>query len=75
MKCLTCKNGEPTYGTTTFTADRDGVIVVVRHVPARICNICGEEYFDEDVSARVLQQVKEAAKAGGEVSIKEFAAA
>ena len=55
MKCLSCKNGTPTEGTTTFTAERDGVFVIVKHVPARICNICGEEYFDAAITARVLK--------------------
>jgi YgiT-type zinc finger domain-containing protein len=75
MKCLSCKNGTPTEGTTTFTAERDGVFVIVKHVPARICNICGEEYFDATITARVLEQVKEAAKAGGQLNLREYAAA
>lgn len=75
MKCLSCKNGTPSQGTTTFTADRNGVIVVVKNVPARICNICGEEYFDAEVTAKVLEQVKEAAKAGGQLNLREYVAA
>ena len=75
MKCLSCKNGIPKPGMTMFTAERDGVVVIVKNVPARICDICGEEYFDAEVTSRVLDQVKEAAKAGGELNLREYAAA
>lgn len=75
MKCLTCKHGDPKPGITTFTAEREGVFVVVRNVPARICNICGEEYFEAEVTKNVLDQVKEAAKVGGQLNLREYVAA
>jgi YgiT-type zinc finger domain-containing protein len=75
MKCLSCKNGTPEPGTTTFTADADGVLVIVRNVPALICNICGEEYFDAEVSAQLQDQIDEAAKSGGELTVRTYRAA
>jgi YgiT-type zinc finger domain-containing protein len=75
MKCLRCKNGIPTQGKTTFTADRDGVTIIIKNVPARICNICGDEYFEAAVTAKILEQVKEAAKAGGQLNLREYTAA
>jgi YgiT-type zinc finger domain-containing protein len=75
MKCLSCKHGIPEPGITTFTAERDGVIVLVKNVPARICNVCGEEYFDAEVTKKILDQVEDAAKAGGQLNLREFAAA
>ena len=75
MKCLSCKNGVPQAGMTTFTADRDGVIIIIKNVPARICDICGEEYFDAAITAQVLEQVKDAARAGGQLNLREFVAA
>jgi YgiT-type zinc finger domain-containing protein len=75
MKCLSCKTGEPKLGTTTFAAERDGVLVVVKHVPALICAQCGEEYFEGRVTDGLMEQVKEAVKAGGEVNIREYQAA
>ena len=75
MKCLACKNGSPVPGETTFTAERDGVLVVVRHVPALICQTCGEEYLDDSVVEELYQQVEKAVKGGKEVTIQEFQAA
>jgi YgiT-type zinc finger domain-containing protein len=74
MKCLSCKTGEPAPGTTTFTAERDGVLVVVRHVPALICAQCGAEYFEGPVTDDLAEQVREAVRAGGQVNIRDYAA-
>ncbi len=72
MKCLICKHGTPKPGVTNFTVERDGVLVVIRHVPASICEICGEEYFDDSITDELYKQVDGAIKAGQEVSIQEF---
>ena len=50
-----CKTGDPTSGRTTVTFDREeGVTIVIRNVPARICPQCGEQYFDADATDRLL---------------------
>ena len=75
MKCVICKHGETVMGTTTVTLERDGLTLVVKGVPARICDNCGEEYVLEDTASRLLQLVEEAAGAGVEVDIRQYAAA
>lgn len=73
--CIACKHGELGPGKTTFTAERDGLIVVIKAVPALICGTCEEEYLDEAVTKELLRQVDEMVKAGVEVAIREFEAA
>jgi YgiT-type zinc finger domain-containing protein len=72
MKCLACKHGTPKPGVTNFTTERDGVLVVVCHVPALICETRGEEYLDDSVTDGLYQQVDKAVKDGKEVIIQEF---
>lgn len=74
-KCTTCKNGELEPGKTVFTADRDGVLVVIRNVPALVCETCEDEYFDEVVTEELLKEVDEAVNAHGQVVIREYRAA
>lgn len=74
-KCITCKHGELKPGKAVFTADRDGVLVVIRNVPALVCGTCEEEYFDEAVTQELLNSVEEAVKARGQVVIREYEAA
>ena len=60
MKCIVCHQGETQPGTTTLTFDRAGSTIVVRSVPAEVCENCGEAYVAEDVTASVLDFVRKA---------------
>jgi len=73
MKCVICKVGETRPGKTTITLERDGTTLVVKGVPASICANCGEEYVDEQTTARLLQSAEEAVRARVQVDVREFA--
>jgi YgiT-type zinc finger domain-containing protein len=75
MKCVICKHGETRRGTATVTFTRDTTTVVIKGVPADVCDNCGEEYIDEATTARLLRTVEEAARAGVEVDVREYIAA
>ena len=75
MKCPVCRNGETRRGTVTLTLERGALTMVVRHVPAQICDNCGEEYIDKSATERALEQVEVAALQGGTVEVREFIAA
>ena len=75
MKCAICGNGELLPGATTATFNRGTTTVVIKAVPANVCNECGEAYFDESISERLLQIVDAAARAGVEVEVRQFVAA
>ena len=75
MKCVVCKQGETASGKATMTLERKGSTLVFKHVPARVCSNCGEEYIDEEAARHVLKIADEAAKTGVEVGIREYAAA
>ncbi len=74
MKCVICKQGELKAGKVTVTLERKGSTLVFKGVPAQVCPNCGEEYVDEDVSAKLLQRADELAKDGAQVDVREYAA-
>jgi len=74
MQCVICKNGETAPGTTTVTVDRNELTVVLRHVPAEVCQTCGSDYLRAEVMAQVEKMVERAADQGTLVEIREFAA-
>ena len=55
--------------------ERDALTMVVRHVPAEVCENCGEEYVDEAVAAAALEHAEASAPAGVTVEVREYAAA
>ena len=74
MKCTICKQGETHPGETTVTLQRGGTTVIVKGVPAEVCENCGEYYLSAEVSAVVLERAERAASNGTEVEILRYAA-
>jgi YgiT-type zinc finger domain-containing protein len=72
MKCVVCKLGDTHAGHTTVTLEREGAALVVRKVPAQVCENCGEAYVTAEVTRSLLQSAREALRAGVEVDIREF---
>ena len=74
MKCAICRHGDTQPDTTTVTLERDALTLVVKGVPALVCDTCGEQYVDEETAARLLRTVEEAARAGVQVDVRAYAA-
>ncbi len=75
MKCVICKTGETADGTTTVTIERRGTMLVLRGVPARVCQTCGEAYVSGEVTDEILRRAEEMQRQGVEVDIRRFALA
>jgi len=74
MTCVICKNGQLQNGVTNVTMEQSGATVVFKAVPANICNNCGEEYFDESVTANLLELTKKIANSGVELDVRTYRA-
>lgn len=74
MKCVLCKQGETRPGKVTVVLQRGETTVILKEVPAEICENCGEYYLSEDITDRILKRAEEAVKSGAEVEILRFAA-
>jgi len=75
MNCVICKNGETQLGKATVTLEREETTLVIKGVPAQVCANCGEEYVDEETTSRLLKTAEEAARAGVQVDVRQYAAA
>ena len=75
MKCIVCKTGTVSSGTTTLSIDNGTTVVVIRNVPAQICSNCGEEYIDADTMKEIETLVDSAQKAGLNIAVQQFHAA
>ena len=74
MKCVICKTGDTTAGYTTVTLQRAGTVVIIKEVPADVCQDCGEYYLDEAVASKVYAQAEDAVTRHAEVEILQYAA-
>jgi YgiT-type zinc finger domain-containing protein len=75
MKCMICKHGETQPGFTTVTFSDDNLTLVIKGVPAQVCDNCGEAYVDEAIAAELLRQAEESAKTGVQVDVRHYIAA
>lgn len=73
--CVICAHGSLEPGRTISTLRRGRSTAIVRDVPARICDNCGEEYFDGEVTDRLLKIAEAVFGSGIEIAVRDYDAA
>ena len=74
MKCVICKQGQTNKGLTTVTLERGPTTVIIKDVPAEICENCSEYYLSEDVTEKVQNLAEQAFQHGVEIEVLRYAA-
>lgn len=74
MRCPICRHGGTQPGAVTVTLQRGEATIIVKGVPAEVCEDCGEYCLAEEVARRVLELAEEAVGRGVEVGILRYAA-
>jgi YgiT-type zinc finger domain-containing protein len=72
MTCVVCRTSETRPAKVSVTLERDGMALVIKSVPASVCENCGEEYVDEETTARLLKTAAEAIRAGIQGDVREY---
>lgn len=75
MMCVICNLGETRPGTTTMTLERENTTLVVKQVPAQVCENCGESWLNEDTVARLETLLETTINNGTEVALQQYAVA
>ena len=74
MKCVLCKTGVMQPGAATVTLERSQTVVVIKGVPAEVCQNCGEYYLSQAVSEKIYRQAEDAVSRNAEVEVLRYAA-
>ena len=56
MNCIVCKHGETRPGQVTVTLQRGDTIVILKQVPAEVCQNCGEYSLDKATTGKLYRQ-------------------
>ncbi|MHB1286507.1 MAG: type II toxin-antitoxin system MqsA family antitoxin [Leptospirales bacterium] len=72
MKCVICREGDLDTGFVTVKAHRRESLVMIKEVPADICQNCGEYYLDQIAAQKVYEQVEDAVKRYVEVEVLRY---
>lgn len=74
MKCVICKQGQTNPGTATVTLERGTATIVIKDVPAEVCENCGEYYLNEQTTAKIQKMAESAFAQGVVVEVLRYAA-
>ncbi len=74
MECVICKNGTTNPGFASVVLQRDESTIIIKNVPADICENCGEYYLDDKITAHILEKAEASIKLGAEIEILKFVA-
>jgi YgiT-type zinc finger domain-containing protein len=75
MKCVVCRQGETQSGTVSVTLERGDTTIVMKSVPAEVCETCGEQYVDEKTTQKLLAEAERAARSGVQLEVRTYQAA
>jgi len=64
MRCHYCVSGEMRPGTTAITLQRESTSVTFHHVPALVCDACGEATVDAKTSQKLFDLADEMVSTG-----------
>ncbi len=74
MRCVLCKHGTTYSGIVNVTIEPDNCIIVLKTVPADICENCVEYYLSKSTTVAVLDRAERSIDRNAEVEILRFAA-
>ncbi|BCX81687.1 HTH-type transcriptional regulator/antitoxin MqsA [Methylomarinovum caldicuralii] len=66
--CPLC-GGDKTPGYTTITIDLASGVIVVRKVPAQVCQQCGESWIGQETARHLEKLIQEARKKAPEIEV------
>jgi YgiT-type zinc finger domain-containing protein len=72
MECVICKSGNMYEGKVTVTLEKNGSIILIKEVPAHICNVCEHYYLDEKITGEVLKRGTEGLLKGAELEVMKL---
>ena len=74
MTCPICKYGKTTEGFTTLIFEKENSTIIVKKVPADVCDNCNESFLSEGISKKVLDIVNKETRKNIEVEVLHYAA-
>lgn len=73
--CSICKLGELKPGKVTVTLEKGGSIVLLKNVPAQVCDNCSSYFLDPATTRLVLKKAENSVKNGAELEMIQMEAA
>jgi YgiT-type zinc finger domain-containing protein len=73
MTCVICKD-TLRKGVINYSVDRGAQFLLIRDVPALICDQCGESFIDDKVYSKIEKIIENARQSNVEIEVLRYAA-
>lgn len=73
--CSICKLGGLKPGKVTVTLEWDASIVLIKNVPAQVCENCASYFLDSETTREVLKKAENSIRNGAELEVIQMQAA
>ncbi|WP_269454755.1 MULTISPECIES: type II toxin-antitoxin system MqsA family antitoxin [Methylomonas] len=70
--CVICKLGMMIDDFASITLEFGETILVFKNVPAKVCNNCGEEYFEDNILASLFEQANSPINQLSQIQLRHF---
>ena len=70
-RCPLC-SGTMEPGDTVFAVELGSGVAVVRHVPAKVCETCGESWIEDETAAKLEEMVEHARREHSQVEVLAY---
>lgn len=71
MNCVICK-GKMSQGVVNHIVDLHRQILMIKEVPAKVCNQCGEYFLDHHTALHIERITNDAVKALAEIFVVRY---
>lgn len=71
MNCFMCK-GNLIEKKVNYVVDLDDTIIIIKGVPAKVCEQCGEQYYNDDTAENIEKIVNKLKQLAAEVTIVNY---
>ena len=72
MMCMYCKGKGFIESTTTHVVNFDNCLIIIKNVPCKECDQCGETFYSMSVATRLDEIVSAAKKLAQEISVIDY---
>lgn len=71
MNCFKCKRVLKEKK-VNYMVDLENTIIIIKGVPAKVCDNCGEQYFNDEVSENIERIVEQLKSLSAEVTVVNY---
>lgn len=75
MTCVFCTIGETHLERVPVVLNKERTLLVLRQVPAEVCDNCGHQYYSSEVTRQLLTAYEEARRKNAEMEVLTYDAA